>query len=213
MTRSARTAPSTDINKNSLESITMNRPLLASIAAFAAAIALAACSSAVKLDEPAPVESRDGSGQAVAGGTGGAGAGTTPAPGSERPIAQVTVDPAKDPFNDPANPLSKRSIFFDFDSFTIRDEFRPVIEAHAKYLVANRTRKIVIQGNTDERGSREYNLALGQKRAEAVRRSLTALGVSDTQIEAVSFGEEKPKASGSDEAAFAENRRADIVYQ
>jgi peptidoglycan-associated lipoprotein len=192
----------------------MNRRTLASIAAFAASLALAACSSAVKLDEPAPVENRAGGAQGAGGaGAGGAAGGTAgAAAGSERPVAQVTIDPSKDPLNDPNNPLSRRSVYFDFDSFTIKDEFRPLVEAHAKYLVSNKVRKVVIQGNTDERGSREYNLALGQKRAEAVRRSLTALGVADAQIEAVSFGEEKPKSAGSDESAFAENRRADIVY-
>lgn len=190
----------------------MNRRTLASIAAFAASLVLAACSSAVKLDEPAPVENRAGATQG-AGGAGGAAGGTAgAAPGSERPVAQVTVDPSKDPLNDPNNPLSRRSVYFDFDSFTIKDEFRPIVEAHAKYLVSNKVRKVVVQGNTDERGSREYNLALGQKRAEAVRRALTSLGVADAQIEAVSFGEEKPKSTGADEAAFAENRRADIVY-
>ncbi len=86
------------------------------------------------------------------------------------------------------------------------------MEAHSRYLTGDRGRKIVIQGNTDERGGREYNLALGQKRAEAVRRSMSLLGVQETQMEAVSFGKEKPKAQGSDEAAWAENRRADIVY-
>ena len=198
----------------------MNRRPLASIAVLTIALALAACSSAVKLDEPAPIENRGanaaagaagtaGGGSAGAGGTAGAGGGTV---GSERPIAQVTVDPSKDPLNDPNSPLSRRSIYFDFDSFTIRDEFRPVIEAHARYLVANKARRVVVQGNTDERGSREYNLALGQKRAEAVRRSLTALGVADAQIEAVSFGEEKPKATGTDETSLAENRRVDVVY-
>jgi peptidoglycan-associated lipoprotein len=191
----------------------MNRRTLASIAAIAASLVLAACSSAVKLDEPAPVENRAGTTQGAGAGAGGSAGGTTgAAPGSERPVAQVTVDPTKDPLNDPNNPLSRRSIYFDFDSFTIKDEFRPIVEAHAKYLVSNKVRKVVVQGNTDERGSREYNLALGQKRAEAVRRSLTSLGVADAQIEAVSFGEEKPKSTGTDEAAFAENRRADIVY-
>lgn len=193
-------------------------PALARVAALVAVISLAACSSAVKLDEPAPVENRGGtSGASGAGGAGGAAAGGvrpgSTAPGSERPVQQVTVDPAKDPLNDPSNPLSRRSIYFDFDSFTIKDEFRPVVEAHAKFLVSNKARRIVVQGNTDERGSREYNLALGQKRSEAVRRALNALGVADAQIEAVSFGEEKPKATGSDESAMAENRRADIVYQ
>ena len=190
----------------------MNRRTLASLAALAAALTLAACSSAVKLDEPAPVENRgSAAGAAGAGGTAG-GAATAPA-GSERPIAQVTVDPSKDPLNDPNSPLARRSIYFDFDSFTIKDEFRPVVEAHARFLVANKARKVVVQGNTDERGSREYNLALGQKRSEAVRRALISLGVADAQIEAVSFGEEKPKATGTDEAAFAENRRADLAYQ
>jgi peptidoglycan-associated lipoprotein len=94
----------------------------------------------------------------------------------------------------------------------VKDEFKPVIEAHSQYLIKNTDRKIVIQGNTDERGGSEYNLALGQKRAEAVRRALNLLGVADSQIEAVSFGKEKPKATGSNEAAWAENRRADIVY-
>jgi peptidoglycan-associated lipoprotein len=191
----------------------MNRRTLASLAALAAALTLAACSSAVKLDEPAPVENR-GSAAGAGAGAGGTGAGASSAPaGSERPIAQVTVDPSKDPLNDPNSPLAKRSIYFDFDSFTIKDEFRPVVEAHARFLVANKARKVVVQGNTDERGSREYNLALGQKRSEAVRRALLSLGVADAQIEAVSFGEEKPKATGTDESAFAENRRADLAYQ
>jgi peptidoglycan-associated lipoprotein len=88
-----------------------------------------------------------------------------------------------------------------------------VVEAHAKYLNAHKDRKVIIQGNTDDRGGAEYNLALGQKRAEAVRKALALLGVSEAQVEAVSFGKEKPKALGNDEAAWAENRRADIAYQ
>jgi peptidoglycan-associated lipoprotein len=186
---------------------------LASLVTLAAGLALGACSSAVKLDEPAPVESRGGAAGAGAGGAtaGGIGSGSTSS-SSERPIAQVNVDPSKDPLNDPNSPLSRRSVYFDFDSFVVKDEFRPVVQAHAGFLGANKGRRVVVQGNTDERGSREYNLALGQKRAEAVRRSLIALGVPDAQIEAVSFGEEKPKATGADEASYAENRRADIVY-
>ena len=191
----------------------MTRHPLAAVAALATALARAACSSAVKLDAPAPIESRGGAAGAGAAGAAGAGAAGGAPIGSERPIAQVTVDPAKDPLNDPNSPLARRSIYFDFDSFTIKDEFRPVVEAHAKFLVANKARRVVVQGNTDERGSREYNLALGQKRSEAVRRALISLGVADAQIEAVSFGEEKPKATGTDEAAFAENRRADLAYQ
>ncbi len=112
----------------------------------------------------------------------------------------------------PASPLSKRSIFFDYDSFVVKDEYRGALEAHAGFLLANKGARAILQGNTDERGSREYNLALGQKRAEAVRKALGLLGVGDVQIEAVSFGEEKPRNEGDDEAAFAENRRVDLVY-
>jgi len=171
------------------------------------ALAMAGCSSSVKLDEPAgaPIESRDAGAGAGAGAAGQAGA-------SGRQVAPVTVD-SKDPLNDPASPLAKRSIYFDFDSFVIREEFRPTVEAHGRYLVANKAKRVVIQGNTDERGSREYNLALGQKRAEAVRKALAALGVPEPQMEAVSLGEEKPRATGNDEASWAENRRADLVYQ
>lgn len=117
-----------------------------------------------------------------------------------------------DPRKDPASPLSKRSIYFDFDSYVVRDEYLPVIGSHAAYLTNNRNARVIIQGNADERGSREYNLALGQKRAEAVRKSFAVLGVQDGQLEAVSFGEEKPRSSGSSEQDYAENRRADIVY-
>lgn len=123
-----------------------------------------------------------------------------------------TVNVASDPLNDPKGVLAKRSVYFDYDSYIVRNDGKPVAEAHAKYLTANKNRKVVIQGNTDERGGSEYNLALGQKRAEAVRQTLTLLGVADSQIEAVSFGKEKPKATGHDEAAWAENRRADIAY-
>jgi peptidoglycan-associated lipoprotein len=105
---------------------------------------------------------------------------------------------------------SERIVYFDFDSFAIRDEFKPLLDGHAKALAANRTRKLVIEGHTDERGGREYNLALGQKRADAVLRSLTILGVSDAQVEAVSFGKERPAAQGNDEAAWAKNRRAEL---
>jgi peptidoglycan-associated lipoprotein len=117
-----------------------------------------------------------------------------------------------DPRKNPASPLSTRDIFFDFDSFVVKAEYRPVLEAHAGYLMAKRDSRVILQGNADERGSREYNLALGQKRAEAVRKALAVLGVSDTQMEAVSFGEEKPRNEGDNEQAYAQNRRADVVY-
>jgi len=120
--------------------------------------------------------------------------------------------PSANPLKDPGSILSKRSVYFDFDSSSVKDEFKPLVTAHAKYLSDNRGRKIVIQGNTDERGSREYNLALGQRRSDSVKKMMMLLGVSDGQIETVSFGEEKPRASGSDEGSYAENRRSDIVY-
>jgi peptidoglycan-associated lipoprotein len=125
----------------------------------------------------------------------------------------ATVNATTDPLNDPKGALAKRSIYFDYDSYMLKGDAKPVSEAHAQYLTAHKGRKVIIQGNTDERGGSEYNLALGQKRAEAVRKSLSVLGVPDTQTEAVSFGKEKPKAQGNDEASWAENRRADIVYQ
>jgi peptidoglycan-associated lipoprotein len=119
---------------------------------------------------------------------------------------------AVDPRKDPASPLSKRSIYFDYDSDVVKDDYRSIIEAHAAYLVAHKDAKLIVQGNTDDRGSREYNLALGQRRAEAVRKALAVLGVGEAQMEAVSFGEEKPRAIGETEQAYTENRRADIVY-
>ena len=137
----------------------------------------------------------------------------TPAPAADtreiRPVETGNVDP----LNDPKGVLANRSVYFDYDSYAVREDGKPVVQNHSSYLTKNTGRKVLIQGNTDERGGTEYNLALGQKRAEAVRRAMTALGVSDGQLEAVSLGKEKPKAQGHDEAAWAENRRADIVYQ
>lgn len=124
---------------------------------------------------------------------------------------QSTV--AANPLTDPKNILSKRSVYFDLDSFSVNDEYKPIIEAHAKYLKQNSSAKAFLQGNCDERGSREYNIALGQKRAESVRKMLSVLGVPESQMETVSFGEEKPKSEGHDEAAWAQNRRADVIYQ
>lgn len=119
---------------------------------------------------------------------------------------------AGDPRKNPDSPLAKRSIFFDYDSFVVKEEYRPALEAHAGYLLANTGARAVLQGNTDERGSREYNLALGQKRAEAVRKALGLLGVGEVQLEAVSFGEEKLRNEADTEEAHAENRRVDLVY-
>jgi len=116
------------------------------------------------------------------------------------------------PLKDPNNILSKRSIYFEFDSFVVEDKYKAQIEAHSRYLSANRGAKVTLQGNTDERGSREYNIALGQKRADAVKRAMTLMGVQDVVIETVSFGKEKPRRDGHDEASWAENRRVDIIY-
>jgi peptidoglycan-associated lipoprotein len=124
---------------------------------------------------------------------------------------QVSGDPL-DPLN-PQSMLNKqRSVFFDYDSVVIKDEYKPLVTAHSRYLVANRAQKITIEGNTDERGSREYNIALGQRRADSVKQMMILLGVQEGQIETVSFGEEKPRNQGHDEAAFSENRRGDIRY-
>jgi peptidoglycan-associated lipoprotein len=107
----------------------------------------------------------------------------------------------------------KRSVYYDFDRSDVKPEFRPAIESHARYLRDHGDARVTIEGNGDERGSREYNLALGQKRAESVRQMMRLSGATDNQMEAVSFGEEKPKAVGHDEASWAENRRSDVVYQ
>ena len=119
---------------------------------------------------------------------------------------------ASQPWNDPKSPLYERSVYFDFNEYTVQTKYQKTLSAHASYLKANPKQRIIIQGNTDERGTAEYNLALGQRRSDAVRKSLNLMGVSDDQMEAVSFGKEKPKAEGDNEAAWAENRRADIVY-
>lgn len=133
--------------------------------------------------------------------------------GTLAPEAQAT-QPAEavNPFLDPQNPLSKRSIYFGFDAYDVSSDYMGIVEAHARWLLDHPEVKIVIQGNTDERGGREYNLALGQKRSEAVKQRLMLLGVPAERIEAVSFGKEKPVATGSTEEAWAQNRRADIVY-
>jgi len=108
--------------------------------------------------------------------------------------------------------LGKRSVYYDYNSYAIKEEFVPTVEAHAGFLTAHPDLKIVVQGNCDDRGSREYNLALGQRRADSVKRAMVLLGVNDKQIETVSFGAEKPVAFGQDETSWAQNRRSDIVY-
>ena len=116
------------------------------------------------------------------------------------------------PWNDPKSPLFEKSVYFGFDEYIVQTKYQKMLSAHASYLKANPKQKIIIQGNTDDRGTAEYNLALGQRRSDAVRKSLNLMGASDDQMEAVSFGKEKPKAEGDTEAAWTENRRADIIY-
>ena len=113
---------------------------------------------------------------------------------------------------DPRSPLSKRSVYFDFDSYVIKDEFQTLLATHAKFLAANPSMKMLIQGNADERGSREYNLALAQKRADAVKKALALLGIAEGQMESVSLGEEKPACTESTEECWAQNRRGDMLY-
>lgn len=142
----------------------------------------------------------------------------SPAPAAPETAAPAVTSPATDnkievnPLKDPNNILSKRSVYFDFDKYAVKPEYRALVEAHAKYLASHPELSIRIEGNADDRGSREYNLSLGQKRAVAVKSAANLLGVPDKQIETISYGEEKPKATGEDEASWAENRRADIVY-
>ena len=162
----------------------------------------AGCASQEKKDVPAVT---DRSGAAVPPTTATA-PGTTP-----RPTTPGTVA-AGNPLRDPSNILSKRSVFFEYDSNAVKDEYRGLVQAHSRYMTDKRDSKVRIEGNCDERGSREYNLALGQRRAEAVKKVMTVLGVSDGRIETLSYGEEKPVATGHDEQAWSQNRRADIKY-
>ena len=144
---------------------------------------------------------------------------TKPAEASDTSaIKEVAIDSnATDSTNnvlkDPNNILSKRNIYFDFDSDAVKSEFRPMIEAHAKYLLSHTSAKVILQGNTDTRGTREYNLALGQRRSVAVKKSLNLLGVQDAQIETISYGEEKADENCADESCYKTSRRADIVYE
>ncbi|MBC7470078.1 MAG: peptidoglycan-associated lipoprotein Pal [Ramlibacter sp.] len=175
------------------------------LTACAVAAVLAGCASGVKLDD-VPVEDRSGSAvQGPGGADANAGRGTqsavTPVQTAERP-------------SDTMGPVNiARIVYFDYDSYAIKPEFQNLIEAHARFLKASGARHVVVEGHTDERGGREYNLALGQRRAEAVRRALGLLGIGDNQVEAVSFGKEKPSAMGSDESTWSQNRRAEIAYR
>lgn len=179
-------------------------------AAFAAlTLVLSGCASDVKLDTPVPVETRGTGGAA---GAGGAGAGASGAAGNagaagQSGVASVDLNKARD---GTMNANLPRIVYFDYDSYVVKDEFRNVVEGNARMLADNRARKMALEGHTDERGGREYNLALGQKRAEAVARAMTLNGAAENQIEAVSYGKERPAAMGHDESAWAMNRRVEL---
>jgi peptidoglycan-associated lipoprotein len=165
------------------------------------AVVMAGCSS-VKLDD-VPVEDKSASSVPAQGGGGG--------PATQSQVAPVAADNAAATAQGPVNVA--RLVYFDYDSYVIKPEFQSLIEAHARFLKANANRHVALEGHTDERGGREYNLALGQQRAEAVRRALELLGARGTQVESVSYGEEKPADAGHDEAAWSHNRRADLTYR
>ncbi len=165
------------------------------------AMLLAACAS----KEPARITTVEDRTPATTTGTTGA-----PTTGTTQ-----TTPPSGRPGDDLRNPnniLSKRVVYFDFDTDAVKPEFATLIQAHASYLAQNRSRNIRLEGHADERGSREYNMALGQRRANAVRTATTVLGVGNDRIETISFGEDKPKSTGHDEASWAQNRRVEIVY-
>ena len=176
------------------------------------AASLAAGCSSVKLDSDVPVESRTGTAAASIG-AGGTGAATSGA--NAGGASQSRVTPVDLTGRDAAalNAGAQRVVYFDFDSYVVKDEYRATVEAHAKLLTADRKKHLAVEGHTDERGGREYNLALGQKRAEAVAKSLTLLGATDAQVEAVSFGKERPAVPGGDESAWAKNRRAELSFR
>jgi peptidoglycan-associated lipoprotein len=169
-----------------------------------AAVLVAGCASTKLQEKPAPVVEQSKPTP-------------PPAPPAPAPAPVTKAEPPApapiDPLNDPKSILAKRSVYFDFDKSVIKAEFQPLIEAHGRYLVEHASRQVRIEGNCDERGGREYNLALGQRRADAVRERMELVGVPGARIETISFGKEKPKALGHDEASWAENRRADLVYR
>ncbi len=178
------------------------------IAVAIASIFLVACKSTPMKDKPAGVEDKSPTAATKPSDSGADTSG----------VKEVVVDSnannaGNNPLKDPNNILSKRNIYFDFDSDAIKAEYRPIVEAHAKYLLAHSDAKMVVQGNTDERGTREYNLSLGQRRSVAVKKALNLLGVQDKQIETVSYGEEKATVNCADEDCYQKNRRADIVYE
>ena len=187
----------------------MNKLNKGLVSSLIVAMLLVACKSAPMKEAPAKVEEKSPAAQTTS---------AAPAPNAAdtSAVKEVVIDSnantANNPLRDPSNMLSHRSIYFDFDKDEVKAEFRPLVEAHAKYLLANPQAKMVLQGNTDERGTREYNLALGQRRSVAVKKALNLLGVQDKQIETVSYGEEKATTC-ADENCYKLNRHADIAYE
>jgi len=160
---------------------------------------LAGCASTPPAGSSAGVEDRTPSANSQQGGS------------AVTPVAPQAEQQAN-PLKDPNNILSKRSIYYDFDKYNIKDKYKPLLQAHADYLAKHPNAKMLIQGNTDERGSREYNIALGQRRADGVKKMLELMGAPDSQIEAVSLGEEKPRCTEQTEACYSQNRRSDMLY-
>ena len=195
--------------------------LSALAAATAAMLALAGCGSAVKLSDtpvesrqPTPVAANTGSNTASAGSAGSATSADANAARAQSQVAMVDLNRSTAGSTAGAAAASGRTlgrvVYFDFDSYVVKGEFQPLVDAYAKNLSASKSKRLVVEGHTDERGGREYNLALGQKRAEAVVKSLTLLGVGEGQVEAVSFGKERPADEAHDEDAWAKNRRAEM---
>jgi peptidoglycan-associated lipoprotein len=167
--------------------------------ALVAVTLLAACASTPPAGSKAGVEDRTPSANSQQGGA------------AVTPVAPKT-EQAANPLTNPNNILSKRSIYYDFDKYNIKDQYKPLLRAHADYLMKHPGAKMLIQGNTDARGSREYNIALGQRRADGVKKMLELMGASDSQIEAVSLGKEKPRCTEQTEACYSQNRRSDMLY-
>jgi peptidoglycan-associated lipoprotein len=163
------------------------------------ALGLAACQKPVKPDQTTPPPADSGAATSGLGGEAAQGGGTTTAPLTPQQQALAAIQ-------------QKNVIYFEYDSAEIRQEYVPVVAAHAQYLVKYPTARVRLEGHTDERGSREYNIGLGERRAQTVRRALQAQGVAESQITTVSYGEERPAVAGSDEAAYAQNRRVELVH-
>jgi peptidoglycan-associated lipoprotein len=184
---------------------TMRRKTMRAIWIAVFTAGLAACSSSPTEQAPAGVEDRTTATPAQ-----------RPDTATSAPVTKVDVTGTGLTGQDPAvkiGVLAQRSIFYDLDQYDIQDQYKPLVEAHARYLRDNPGRKMLVQGNTDERGSREYNISLGQKRSEGVKKMLLLLGAREDQVESVSLGEEKPRSEAHDEAAWSQNRRSDILYQ